>query len=315
MDIPTIHPPRLKDGATIAIIAPAGPIESRTGLDQGIATLKRMGFQVRFEDRIFQSNRYLAGSDSDRAEELMQAFENPEIQAIISLRGGYGCARLIPALQEKRLRSFPKIFMGFSDLTTLHMFFRRRLGWITFHGPMAASLGNPPQDQIDHLYSLWTDPDYRPTFEFPQLETWNPGVAEGELTGGCLSIVTSSLGTCYEIDTEGKILFLEELGEPPYRLDRMLTHLRLAGKLEKAAGLLLGNFFNCDPDQHDSTAKEKLNYTAKDVLQQVLQDLPIPILSGFPAGHSGDNWAIPLGTRVRVNADHQTVQLLDSAVC
>jgi muramoyltetrapeptide carboxypeptidase len=315
MNIPTIHPPRLRDGDTIAIIAPAGPIESRTGLDQGISILERMGFQVRFENRIFQSNRYLAGSDSDRAEELMQAFENPEIKAIISLRGGYGCSRLIPVLQERRLRSFPKIFMGFSDLTTLHMFFRRRFGWITFHGPMAASLGNPPQDQIDHLYSLWTDPDYRPNFAFPQLETWNPGVAEGELTGGCLSIVNSSLGTCYEINTEGKILFLEELGEPPYRLDRMLTHLRLAGKLETAAGLILGNFFNCDPDQHDSTAKEELNYTAKDVLEQVLKDLPIPILSGFPAGHSGDNWAIPLGTTVRMDANNQTVQLLNSAVC
>jgi muramoyltetrapeptide carboxypeptidase len=315
MNIPTIHPPRLKDGDTIAIIAPAGPIESRKGLDQGISTLERMGFQVRFDNRIFQSNRYLAGSDSDRAEELMQAFENPEVKAIISLRGGYGCSRLIPVLQERRLRSFPKIFMGFSDLTTLHMFFRKRFGWITFHGPMAASLGNPPQDQVDHLYSLWTDPNYCPTLSFPQLETWNPGVAEGELTGGCLSIVISSLGTCYEINTEGKILFIEELGEPPYRLDRMLTHLRLSGKLEAAAGLILGNFFNCDPDQHDSTAKEELNYTAQDVLQQVLKDLSIPILSGFPAGHSGDNWAIPLGSRIRMDANNRTIQFLNSAVC
>jgi muramoyltetrapeptide carboxypeptidase len=306
MDIPTIHPPRLKIGDAVSIVAPGSTIENRESLDQGISRLERMGFQVRFENRIFQSFRYLAGDDASRAEELMRAFEDPEIRAVIGLRGGYGCSRLIPLLQEKRLRNFPKIFMGFSDLTTLHMFFRRRFGWITLHGPMAASMGNLTVDQEAHLLSLWTNPDYRPQLKFEQLETWNPGVAEGELAGGCLSIIAAGIGTPYEIKTEGKILFLEDQGEPPYRLDRMLTHLRLAGKLQGIAGFLLGNFLQCEPEQS--------HYSVKDTLMEVLKDLRVPILAGFPAGHGESQWAIPLGIKMRMDASARSIEFLDSIV-
>jgi len=308
MDIPTIHPPRLKTGDTVAIVAPAGPIEQRDGLLRGITSLERMGFHVQFEERIFQSSRYLAGDDVSRAEELMRAFENPAVQAVVGLRGGYGCARLIPLLLEKRLRHHPKVFMGFSDLTTLHLFLRRRFGWITFHGPMAASpaLGDISADQEKHLLSLWTDPTYRPTFSFAQLETWAPGSAEGILVGGCLSLIAASIGTPYEIKTEGKILFLEDQGEPPYRLDRMLTHLYLADKLQCLAGLILGSFCECAPTQG--------SYTAQDTLMEILGKLNVPVIGNFPAGHGAENWAIPLGSRVRIDADMRTVELLESAV-
>jgi muramoyltetrapeptide carboxypeptidase len=308
MDIPTVQPSRMKKGDTISIVAPAGPIEVRDGLERGIATLERMGFRVRIDDRIFQSSRYLAGNDSERAEELMRAFEDHSVQGIIALRGGYGCARLIPLLKAKRLRPNPKIFMGFSDLTTLHLYFRRRFGWITIHGPMAASpaMGNitPPQEQ--NLVSLFTDPDYHPTLSFPQIETWFPGTAEGILIGGCLSLIVASLGTSYEIKTEGKILFLEDQGEAPYRLDRMLTHLQLAGKLQSLAGILIGDFQDCEPTQG--------NYTAAEILREMLTDLKIPIIANFPAGHGRDNWAIPLGAKVHLDANVGSVELLDSAV-
>jgi muramoyltetrapeptide carboxypeptidase len=308
MDIPTIHPQAMQKGDAIAIVAPAGPIEMRSGLLQGIAALERMGFRVRFEERIFQSNRYLAGDDDARAEELMRAFEDPAIRAIIALRGGYGCARLIPLLQEKRLRPHPKIFMGYSDLTTLHLYFRRRFGWITFHGPMATSpaLGSISVDQERHLLSMWTNPSYRPELQFSQFETWMPGSAEGILIGGCLSIIVASLGTPYEIKTEGKILFLEDQGEPPYRLDRMLTHLHLAGKLENLAGILLGSFYDCEPAQG--------GYSCKDVLKDILAKNGVPVLAGFPAGHGEDNWAIPLGLRVRLDADARSLTMLESPV-
>jgi muramoyltetrapeptide carboxypeptidase len=308
MDIPTIQPPRLRKGDSVSIIAPASPIEQRDGLERGIAALERMGFRVRFDERIFQSSRYLAGSDSARAEELMRAFEDPSVRAIIALRGGYGCARLIPLLAERRLRHNPKIFMGFSDLTTLHLFFQRRFGWITLHGPMATSpaLGNIRAGQEEHLVSLWTEPDYRPTLSFESLETLVPGEAEGMLTGGCLSIIAASIGTAYEIETEGRILFIEDQGEPPYRLDRMLTHLNLANKLQTLAGLLLGRFHDCEPNRGD--------YTARDTLLEILAELKVPVIANFPAGHGEDNWAIPLGTRVRINADARTISFLDSAV-
>ncbi|MBP1623093.1 MAG: LD-carboxypeptidase, partial [Acidobacteria bacterium] len=148
MDIPSIQPPGIKKGDTVAIVAPGGPIENRDALDLGISALETMGFRVRYDERIFQSFRYLAGDDHARAEELMRSFEDPSIHAVIGLRGGYGCSRLIPLLQEKRLRNHPKIFMGFSDLTTLHLYFHSRFGWTTVHGPMAVSpaLADMPSD-------------------------------------------------------------------------------------------------------------------------------------------------------------------------
>ena len=297
MDIPTIHPPRLKKGDTVAIVAPAGPIEGQEGLKRGIHALEKMGFLVRYSDRILESSRYLAGNDSARAEELIIALEDASINAIVGLRGGYGCMRLIPQLLRRQLHPQPKIFMGFSDLTTLHLFFNRHFNWATVHGPVVTTLdrGISPAEQESHLVSLWTDPGYLPVLNFAQLETWNSGKAEGTLTGGCLSLVAASIGTPYEIDTKGKILFLEDLGEPPYRLDRMLTHLQLAGKLQSLAGVLLGSFNECEPTQGD--------YSSGDVLREILQPLHVPILANFPAGHGPDNWAIPFGIRVRIDAD------------
>jgi muramoyltetrapeptide carboxypeptidase len=308
MDIPIVRPRALKPGDTIAIIAPAGPIEQRNDFERGIAVLERMGFRVRFDERIFQSRGYLAGGDEERSAELMFAFEDPGIQAVVSLRGGFGCSRLIDLMDQGRLRRHCKIFMGFSDLTTLHLFFRRRFGWITFHGPMAASpaLGNIKPEQEKHLMKLWTDPDYLPGLTFPELQAWSPGSAEGELIGGCLSLIVASLGTPYELATEGKILFLEDFGEPAYRIDRMLTQLRLARKLDRIAGLLLGSFQDCEP--------AKPGITLDDTLREILCKLEVPVIAHFPAGHGADNWALPLGTRVLLDASNLQVILLEHSV-
>lgn len=308
MDIPAIQPPRIKKGDTIGIVAPAGPIQDREALGRGVSALEAMGFRVRFDERIFESFRYLAGNDRARADELMRAFEDPSIQAVLALRGGYGCSRLIPLLMEKRLRPHLKIFMGFSDLTTLHLYFQNRFGWITFHGPMAFSpaLANIATDEAEHLVSLWIDPDYRPVISFPQLETINSGIAEGALTGGCLSVIAASIGTPYEIHTAGKILFLEDQGEPPYRLDRMITHLFLAEKLKSVSGILLGDFPDCEPSQG--------NYTAMDILRDMFAGLGIPVLANFPAGHGANNWALPMGARVRMDARARTIEFLEPAV-
>lgn len=308
MDIPNVHPPAIRPGGTIGVVAPAGPVESREALDRSVSTIERLGFRVRFEPRILESTRYLAGDDRARAGELIRAFEDPEIDGIIALRGGYGCARLIPWLDEKRLRPNCKLFMGFSDLTTLHLYFRRRFGWVTVHGPMMTSavLGDPPADLEQHLVSLWIDPEYRPTLSFPQLEAWQEGEAEGHLVGGCLSLVVASLGTPYEVRTEGRILFLEERGEEPYRIDRMLTQLRLAAKLDGVGGILLGSFEGCEP--------ESGGYSCAEVMRELLSNLDAPVLAGFPAGHLPDNWPLPLGTRVRLDAGGRTLEFLDSCV-
>ncbi len=308
MDIPTIHPPAVRPGDTIGIIAPAGPLEDRGTFDRGVAVLEGLGFHIRYDQRIFRSLRYLAGTDEERAEELMRSFEEPDIDAILSLRGGYGCSRLIPLLNEKRLRPNCKVFMGFSDLTTLHLYFRRRYGWVTFHGPMASSptLPGHGSPEANHLMSLLGDPNYLPSFSLPTMEGWFPGVAEGRLTGGCLSVIAASIGTPYEIKTEGRVLFLEDLGEHPYRIDRMITQLRQGGKLDSVAGLLLGSFTDCEPNQ--------AGYTLKESLKEILAVLNVPVLAGFPAGHGPENWAIPLGVHVRLDADSPSLEFLESAV-
>jgi muramoyltetrapeptide carboxypeptidase len=308
MDIPNTYPHALKPGDSIGIIAPAGPIENQEALAAGIATLERMGFQVSWKRRILQSFRYLAGEDADRAEELMHYVEDPEIKGVIALRGGYGCSRLIRLLEEKRLRPHCKIFMGFSDLTTLHLYFRRRFGWVTFYGPMAASpaLGNIGSAERNHLVSLWTDPEYMPILALSGLESWIPGIAEGRVVGGCLSLITASLGTSYEIKTEGKILLLEDLGEPPYRIDRMLTHLQLAGKLDSVAGVILGSFIDCETEPTTCQLKE--------TLMDVLEKLQVPVLANFPCGHGPVSWTIPLGIKIRLDSTNRKIQFLEPSV-
>jgi len=308
METPLIRPEALKPGDTIAVIAPAGPIENRDNLYRSAASLESLGFRVRLNDRIYSSTRYLAGPDEDRAEELMHTFEDPDVHAIVALRGGYGCSRLIPLLQPERLRHRCKIFMGFSDLTTLHLYFRRHFGWITFHGPvaMSAALADPESDQMSHLLRLWTDPSYLPALSFPQMETWTRGSSEGELLGGCLSLIAASLATPCEPRTENKLLFLEDLGEQPYRLDRMLTQLLLAGKLQQLAGVLLGNFQDCDPP---GEARE-----AEATLREIVEKLDVPVIVHFPAGHGPENWVLPLGARVRLDTASCTVSLLEPCV-
>jgi muramoyltetrapeptide carboxypeptidase len=308
MDIPTFFPQALRPGDTIGIIAPAGPVQGREAIDPALAMLEDWGFRVRFDNRIFDSYRYLAGQDSARAEELTRWFEDPSIRGIIALRGGFGSARIIPFLDEHRLRQNCKLFTGFSDLTTLHMYFRRRFGWVTIHGPMVTTLsrGALSPEAEGHLLSLWTDPQYLPTMSFTQLESWVPGSAEGRLVGGCLSILTASLGTNYEFRSEGKILFLEDRGEAPYRIDRMITQLRSAGKLDEVAGILLGRFTDCEPEEG--------GYSSRDVLRDLVTDLGVPVLANFPGGHGDDNWALPLGLRIQMDADQKHIQFLESAV-
>ena len=304
-----VRPAALRPGDTIGIIAPASPLADRSHFDRGISALREMGFHAQYDDRIFESTRYLAGDDASRAQELMRQFEDPTVKAVVPLRGGYGCARLLGYLDKDRLRQHCKVFMGFSDLTTLHLYLYKSFRWITFHGPMISSpfWAQSSEPLRQHLLSLWCDPGYRPRFSLPGTQSWHGGCADGILVGGCLSLITTSLGTPFEISCRNKILFLEDSGEAPYRVDRMLTHLRLAGKFHGIKGIILGNF----AQEESASDPEGMEQT----LRSNLVNLDVPLVSRFPAGHATENWPLPLGLRVRLDADDASLTVLESAVC
>ncbi|MBR7795657.1 MAG: S66 peptidase family protein [Bacillota bacterium] len=285
-----IHPPRLKKGDTIGVIAPAGPPD-RTRLQKAISFFLNMGLCVQLGKHIDKRNGYLAGTDSERLEDLQDMITNPAIKAIVFARGGYGCARITPYIDFACIKKQPKIFWGYSDITYLHTAIRQRTGLITFHGPMLASdIGN---DDFDYLSARMFEQLFQPTTytyteEISPLHVIAEGNANGELVGGNLSLLVSSLGTPFEIDTTNRLLLLEDIGEEPYRIDSMLNQLKLAGKLETAAGIILGDFADAKPKVTPSLPLDK-------VFDDYFRKLDIPVISGFKIGHCMPHIAIPLG--------------------
>lgn len=301
-----IKPEALKKGDSIGIVAPAGKIDPAV-LQRGIERLRQLGFEAVLGKHLKDSFRYFAGTDRQRAEDLQWMFTQ-DVKAIIAVRGGYGSSRLIPYLDVEKLRGSKKILIGCSDLTTLLLYFSK-LGMPAFHGPMVSHFGEKEDPLSDRFFiSMLTSHEPAGLFSDPGIEVFKKGVSEGELAGGCLSLLCASIGTCYEIDTEGKVLFIEEVNEPLYRIDRMLTHLRLAGKLKNIRGILLGSFVQCTPPAG-------ADYTLKEVLQSCFEEVKCPVLSGLPFGHGDQNITLPLGIKIRLDGDKGTVTFLEAAVC
>lgn len=293
--ISRIKPRRLYPGATIGIVAPASPGNQKAA-ETGIQWLETQGFRLALGKTVFQETGYLAGSDADRAADLHTMFASPAIDGIICLRGGYGTMRLLDLLDYDLIKKHPKVFVGYSDITALHTSIGERTGLITFHGPMAASDMGPemPESSWEFFYRAVTlseplGPIGNPPL-FPPPEFLVPGEAEGYLTGGNLSILVATLGTPYEINTAGKILCLEDVGEAPYRIDRMLTQLLLAGKLQAAAGIVCDVFHGCVDD-------EPSEFTVAEVLQDRLGGLNNPVLINLYFGHTPEKATLPFGAK------------------
>lgn len=307
-----LKPRRLRPGDTIGIIAPASPGKQDLAL-AGAQWLEERGFVVQ-PGRTFDAvYGYLAGSDADRAADINAMFASPDIDGIICLRGGYGTMRLLESIDYETIRHHPKIFVGYSDITALHISIGQRTGLVTFHGPMAASdmgkglspytwdsfsravtgsgplgpVGNPPLSPV-------------PAFLVP-------GTARGALTGGNLSLIAATLGTPYEIDTKGKILCLEEVGEEPYRIDRMLTQLLLSGKLEDAAGIVFAVCSGCEAED------DSPGFTLEEVLQDRLGSLTKPVLCHLWFGHTPDKATLPLGVAAELNAEKGGLVITEAA--
>lgn len=291
--ISQIKPKCLRPGDTIGVIAPASPGELELSM-AGVRWLKEQGFQVQLGRTVEQDQGYLAGSDADRAADINAMFSSPEIDGVFCLRGGYGTMRLLDLVDYDCIRTHPKVFIGYSDITALHISIGQRTGLVTFHGPMVAS------DMGKGLSEYTWDSFYRAmTVSEPLGAVNNPllsqppvfiasGRAQGYLTGGNLSLVVSTLGTPYEINTCGKVLFLEEVGEAPYRIDRMLTQLLLAGKLQEAAGIVIAVCADCDNDDPSS-------FTLEEVLRDRLGGLNKPVLYNLYFGHTADKVTLPMG--------------------
>ncbi|MBI6909825.1 S66 peptidase family protein [Pseudomonas palleroniana] len=302
----TVAVPALRSEGTIALIAPAGP--AALDVEKAGQWMRARGYQLRIFPGVYERDGYLAGSDKTRLNDLHKAFADPDIDAIFCLRGGYGTPRLLDSIDFDLLRTHPKPFVGYSDITALHLAISRYAGFVTFHGPMlnADLLGDKLPPTESSLFAmlrgqLGTGSVLAHPVAYP-LSTVSPGIACGRLLGGNLSMIAAVMGTPYEIEAEGIILLIEDVNEPLYRIDRLLTHLRLAGKLAQVAGVLVGDVAGVDP-----AALERL-------LKQTFEPLCIPVLSGWRSGHCDPNLTLPMGALVRLDAGEQRVVLEQDVV-
>lgn len=302
--VPSFRKPHpLRAGDSVAVVAPAGPFE-RAALEAGVAVLGER-YRVRYDEKIYSRARYLAGDDDRRFAELTAAFADPEIKAIFCARGGYGAMRLLPKLRGwlSGARLSAKPLVGFSDITALHQWLQSN-GMVSIHGPVLSQLGRLPADSPKRLFSLLEST--LPPEPLVGTDTYVGGAVEGPLLGGNLSVFTRLLGTPFMAPLDGAILLLEDLSEPPYRLDRMWTHLELAGVFEKVKGIVLGQFIGCDPREG--------SYTAAEVLRDLARSTGLPCAAGFPIGHADINEPVALGARVRLDADATRLTFLEPAV-
>jgi muramoyltetrapeptide carboxypeptidase len=311
-----IKPIGLRRGDTIGVVAPAGPLD-RERMERAFGRLSDRGFRIKTYGDIYRADGYLAGDDSIRARELMDAFADPETAAVWCARGGYGVARIIDKIDFEVIRENPKVFIGFSDISILHIAIAQRTGLCTFHAPnLQDGFGAIDDMSPATEAALWrtvlkdeeTSDDHESLLADGELRTLSPGVASGRLIGGNLAVICGLMGTPFEIDTRGQVLFLEDIDERLYRIDRYLAQLTLAGKLQSAAAILLGDFTFGErkPIETDERIAE--------VFGKYFGGLEIPVLSGLSAGHIRENLALPMNALVEVDAIQKIVRVCERTV-
>ena len=343
-----IKPKRLEFGDTIALVAPASAPPDPKNIDRSVAALEKLGFKVKLAPRARRRWGFLAGSDRDRAGDLMKMFTDKRVKAIVCIRGGYGSARLLNLLDYRLIRANPKIFVGFSDLTSLHCAFLVKSSLISFHGPMTNShfiKDDLPKFTLDRFLRTLMNPSapgsicqgYK-TAPHPALSPSdgervasrrvrggslsaraNPikilhrGKASGQLIGGNITLLCTTVATPFQPSFKNKILFLEDLDEPPYRFDRLLTHLSNAGLLQQVAGVAVGINKGCE-DPNAKGAKE-YRQTLEDVLRERLLPLKIPVVMNLPFGHVPFNATLPVGANACLDANKGDLLITETAVC
>lgn len=311
-----LKPARLREGATIGLIAPASP-PAPDKFQKAFSNLEALGFKVKPGANLYARKGYLAGTDDERLADLHAAFADPEVAAVWCVRGGYGCSRLLPRIDYDMIRRHPKPLIGYSDITALHAAIGKETGLVTFHGPgMASEL---PENTLGHLRAALMQPAERYDIFAPgAMETLpgeeylpfviTPGKARGRLAGGNLALLSALCGTGFLPSFEDKLVFIEDIGEQPYRIDRMLTQLLQGTDLPRAAGIALGVFTDCAP-KGDSAS-----LSLSETLHDRLGGLGMPVLYGLPFGHVAHQATFPCGIEAELDVDNRVLRLLEAAV-
>lgn len=278
----------------IGIAAPASPFPKKE-FQKGIAVLKKMGFGVFYHPHIFSRKNYLAGDDKRRAKELTDLFKNKKVKAILFARGGYGSQRIIPLLNPALLKKNRKAVFGFSDITALLTFLRQAAKIPTFYAPSVTQLGKENSFTLSHFKQIFIR---KQNISLKGCKILNSGKASGRLVGGCLSLITSSIGTSYDLDTKNAILFLEDVGEKVYAVDRMLTQLKNSGKLKTVRGILIGTLEPVKGEAHSMEA----------MLQDIFKDFRGPVVTNFPSGHAKKFITLPLGKKMTLDTKNKILK-------
>ena len=312
-----IKPMRLKVGDTLGVIAPSSALSEKT-VTRAIENLTNLGFKIKLGKNVRAQNGYLAGTDTQRLEDLHWAFADPEVDAVWCIRGGYGATRLLPKVDFKLIKKNPKIFIGYSDITALHVAIFQKTGLVTFHGPVGTS------DYTDftkpNVWNLLTNPtpqyklinaeiNAKNESNLFKTEVITAGKCRGQLIGGNLSLLSAMDGTPFALDNlKGKILFMEDIDERPYRVDRMLTQMLQSHDLSKLAGIALGIFEGCNPKTDENSL------SLMDCLKDRLGNLGIPVIYGLSFGHISNQYTLPVGIEAEMDTETGILTLLDSAV-
>ena len=309
-----IKPKQLSDGATIGIISPASRPSDEKKYRNGIQYLINLGYKVVESQHVLDSYGYLAGNDKDRVDDLNLMFRDTQIDAIFCSRGGYGTPRIINEIDFEAIKKNPKIFVGYSDITSLNLAIWQKTGLINFSGPMVAvemGKGIDPFTELrfwETLKSTEQIGELRNPYN-SSVQIVKPGKAKGRLLGGCLSLINVVLGTPYCPDFNNAILFIEDIEEEPYRIDRYLAQLKMAGILHQINGLVIGQFVDCVPSE-----PEKPNLKLDQIFDDYFSDLDIPIISNFAYGHVPVKHTMPVGAEVELDADHGALIITESVV-
>jgi|HubBroStandDraft_6_1064221.scaffolds.fasta_scaffold19666_2 muramoyltetrapeptide carboxypeptidase len=304
-----VRPAALEAGDTVGIIAPSSGFR-RDEFEAGCAHLLRLGYKPFYLPSIFERELYFGGSSERRVEELHEMFRRPEVKAILCARGGYGCNYLLPHLDLDVIRANPKVFAGCSDVTTLLTYLCDAARLVTFHAPMVAGDFARPDgvDDASWRAAVSSPTSYSREFRSDEVQVLSAGKAEGILYGGCLSLLCASLGTPYELQTAGTLLFIEDRAERPYRIDRMLMQLKLAGKFEGVRGIVFGEMIDC-------SEPGALDYTLQEIVMRILAGLKIPIVFGMKSGHVSSNaLTLPFGVHAILSAGDAVTLTCEAAV-